>query len=343
MTNPQKLFDNSSPQKFFDPVPSGPYADSIEETAYQMAPRPGSGRDRLRTRSPRPDKDVTGRTYPMANRRGGWWRPLVATLVLVVGFILVSTVLQIGSMVLDKFVFSFEGMLVTPTGFAALNLGLASLIPLSMLIQRWLYGSARELHSVTGRFRWRLMAKAALIVVPAWALLSGFMLAFSERKAPTSIELVILVIVLVTTPLQAAGEEFGFRGLLNRAWAGTAPGVAGMVIGLVVSSAIFMLAHFAFQPFMLLYFFSFGAALAIVAWRTGGLEVPVLIHAVHNVMMFVAGTFMEGMGLDSLATRGEAPVGPEMLGMVGLCVLVAAATWVITALRPVPRTVPTQA
>ncbi len=312
-------------------------------TQYRTPEEPSSGVSDIRPRAM--DDDIVGTTYPVAVRRRGWWRPLVALLVVVVGFPLVNLTLSVGAWALDEaFPQLAGGRMVTPAAMLALNLSWGSCILISLGVQRLLYGPSRDLHSVMGRFRWSLLGRAAIIVVPVWLVVGVLNLVFVELEAPALVDWLLAAVVLLTTPLQATGEEYLFRGLLNRgfaSWSGRRRAV-GVVVGLVLSSALFMLAHFAFQPMMLLYYFTFGASLAVIAWRTGGIEVPALVHSVHNVVLMAAGTFMVGDGADGLATRGEVEVGLEMLPYIGLMVAAAAVTWIITKRRPVQRTVPAE-
>ena len=93
--------------------------------------------------------------------------------------------------------------------------------------------------------------------------------------------------MLLTTPLQAAGEEYGTRGLIMRA-AGSwvASPLPGLIIAALVPSVLFMLAHGAGDPWLNVYYFLFGVTMSILAWRTGGLEAGIVLHAVNNMLAF---------------------------------------------------------
>lgn len=290
--------------------------------------------------------DATGPSYPLALRvrplRSRWWRPLVAIIGIVVSYLVLNVALSLAALAFDNATGLTGGLVISPALYLSMNLSLAALIPISLLLHRWLYGPAAGLHSVLGRIRWSLVRTALLIAVPVWVIMNLTTVLAGEPRLPSTPEIALLVIVLLTTPLQAAGEEYAFRGLLNRAFANLTGRFsrAGVILGMVVSSLAFCLAHNAFQPLMLLYFFTFGVVLAVAAWRTGGLEVPTVIHVVHNVTAFIAGMFMAGNGVDALASRGTMEPGAEIVFMTIFMVAVAAAVWVITAIRPVRRTAP---
>ena len=80
------------------------------------------------------------------------------------------------------------------------------------------------------------------------------------------------MIVVLTTPLQAAGEEYGFRGYLLQAFGSlfaTARVDGGRVL---VSATLFALAH-GVQNFPLFFDrFMFGLIAGWLVIRTGGLE-----------------------------------------------------------------------
>lgn len=54
---------------------------------------------------------------------------------------------------------------------------------------------------------------------------------------------------------------------------------------MVVTAVLFTAYHRALDPFFAVDLLLFGAATALVTWRTGGLEVAVVMHAVGNMAM----------------------------------------------------------
>ena len=108
---------------------------------------------------------------------------------------------------------------MTPAIFVTNNLALAALLPLAYLGQRMLFGvKPGTISSVTGRFRWAWFRKLALIVVPVFAVYSAalFLLEPAELKIDGTAAL-MLAFVLLTTPFQAASEEYVARGGFQRA------------------------------------------------------------------------------------------------------------------------------
>jgi membrane protease YdiL (CAAX protease family) len=234
--------------------------------------------------------------------RNAWWKGVVAIVGFVIAYLIINTVVGLGAILFDVATgrstwesFSSGTPEFTPALFLATNIGNALCIPLAMLLQWWIWGQpVRWLHSVAGVIRWGLLGRTTAIVVPLWLVYMGVSaIAFPQASGITGPgnftgeSIALLIIMLVTTPLQAAGEEYGARGLIMRA-AGSwvASPVPGLVIATIVPSLVFMAAHGAGDPWLNVYYFLFGAAMSLLVWRTGGLEAACVVHAVNNMMAF---------------------------------------------------------
>ena len=120
----------------------------------------------------------------------------------------------------------------------------------------------------------------------------GFVLPSSSEVAtdePTlAAFLGLLVVILLTTPLQAAAEEVGFRGYLSQAVASwVARPVVGALLAGAVSAVLFALAHGLQDPWLFTDRLAFGLVASWLAWRTGGLEAPIALHIANNVVGLV--------------------------------------------------------
>ena len=148
----------------------------------------------------------------------------------------------------------------------------------------------------------------------------------------------LLVVVLLTTPLQSAAEEYVFRGYLSQAIAGwvRAP-VAGAVLAAVVTAALFSAAHGPTDVLTFLDRFAFGLAASAVVWLTGGLEASIVLHAVNNVLVFLlAGALGGGVaGEESSGATGLLELVITLGALTAYVLLVARSR---TALRPELRT-----
>jgi len=127
------------------------------------------------------------------------------------------------------------------------------------------------------------------------------------------------------TPLQAAGEEFFFRGWIMQnvgAWF-TRPTV-GLVASLIVSAVAFSAAHLSPDPWVLGTIACLAVASGLAAWRTGGLEAGIAMHAVNNVLTFFVVVIFGGWS--------QAFVGTQTSGTPMMLVLSAAVNGTALAL-----------
>jgi CAAX amino terminal protease family. len=216
------------------------------------------------------------------------------------------------------------GDFADPWGIVAAHLGLAAAIPLAfamvLLVHRFHPG---WLHSVQPGFRWRFAfasGLAALVVLGAVWLLSR--LGQVWQIAPEQPLWGFLLAILVTAPLQAAGEEYLFRGyllqalysaapnlnrpLLNSAAAGEGASRAGLWLargyqrwfGVIGSALLFAILHTQNQGLAgFLHPFAFGLLAGWLVLRTGGLEAGIAAHVINNLIAFgyaaLSGTMFE--------------------------------------------------
>jgi membrane protease YdiL (CAAX protease family) len=297
--------------------------------------------------SPMPQTEVAyHQTLRVPSAR--WWKGLVVIALFVVGYLLISLVIQAAAVSVDVATGRVDPsdllagrLTLTPLLLLSVNLTNALAIPLSGLLIWGFYGQpVRWMHSVVGYVRWGLFARTARLVLPIWL---GFLLIMALLDPPsggsfTAESVALLLIVLLTTPLQAAGEEYGARGLITRAagsW--SADPRISLAIGTVLSAGLFTVAHGAGDPWLIVFYFVFGVAMSVLVWRTGGLEVAVVVHTVHNLASFViAIAFAED--LSGALDRGPGSGGPGVLLLVLLVVGATALLWWWTGRQDLTRT-----
>lgn len=115
-----------------------------------------------------------------------------------------------------------ERVIGTPLGMVAVNLAWAATIP-GAIVAMAAFGkrAAGFASSVAGRWRWRAVGRAAILIVPIFAVYIGISLALDPAvEWQWSPNWGLVAAVLLTTPLQATGEEFTFRGLLPQLMGG---------------------------------------------------------------------------------------------------------------------------
>ncbi|WP_193104000.1 CPBP family intramembrane glutamic endopeptidase [Brachybacterium sp. FME24] len=262
-------------------------------------------------------------------------RGILAIALLLGGLLLISIVVVAAATALDGAIGTDGGPEYSPLIHAA---GLASvgfLIPWSMLIQRWLYGvKGPSLHSVISRFRFDVFGRAFVLILPTWIvyLAVSYSAPLPEGTTwPNTDVLWFILASLLLTPLQAAGEEYGYRGLVFRVAGGWARGPrAGLIVGILVSSAVFAVIHFSTDMWLNVWYFVFAIGTALIAWRTGGLEVAIVLHAGLNTLTFVIEAALR-QDFSVLADRASG-VG-DVLSILGPAIVVVLATvvvWMLT-------------
>jgi membrane protease YdiL (CAAX protease family) len=248
-----------------------------------------------------------------------WWRPLVAVLMAAVFFLGVSILVAIPLFIVLFATGAIDFLSPTATGDLTqlispdmarpwtLLFGLGSiilvlpLVPVALRIAGIRPTGVRVniLHSVLFRLRWRWLLVAFIPATVVWIVTFagqiGIGLALGDELLPFSTDvptyLVSVLIVLLLVPVQAATEEYLYRGVLLQSvgsWVRWAP------VTIVVSAVLFGLSH-AYDGWGILTVAVMGVGFAVVTIRTGGLEAGIAMHTLNNVAAFaVMGTGMFG-------------------------------------------------
>jgi membrane protease YdiL (CAAX protease family) len=253
---------------------------------------------------------VTELDYHRIHRGGrwggnGWWRGLVGLACLVALVLLVQVVVLVGltvvyfaqGLTMDQAEAKLTGDPVTPGFLLAVNLGWALAIPVVWLLQRTLHGLRPGwLASILPRIRWRWFAVClglALVALIATIVVSlvipeqaGDDMSGSLNDFTTTTRDYLLIVILLT-PLQAAGEEYVFRGYLTQAIGGffASPRLSA-VLAVGVPSLLFALAHGAQDAPIFFDRLAFGVVAGVLVILTGGLEAGIAMHVLNNWLAF---------------------------------------------------------
>lgn len=269
---------------------------------------------------------VTPTEYPQFWRAPGirWWRPVLAVVLTGIAFLavaLIATILTvvgegiIGGMDPEELYEVLEGGQVTPGLVLSNSIAIAVMVPVTLLIAKIVRQPSRFLHSVLGRFRWKWFLTCVGMAVIVLGVNFAADLAMTGWEA---LELQIrsytwwlLIGMMLVTPFQAAAEEYMLRGVLFRTVASwfRAPAVA-LGVGTLVNSGVFMLMHGASDMWLNLVYFTLGALLSWITWRTGGLEAAVAFHIVNNMLAFAIVPFQD---VADLFDRSAGTAGPIVL------------------------------
>jgi membrane protease YdiL (CAAX protease family) len=265
-----------------------------------------------------------------AHLRLSWWKPLVVVLVPPL-LLLIFQVL--GYQLAGVLEGSDDPMAatITPLKFLAVNLATIAAGVVAVLLLAWLAKAPwRALISSPRGFDPRrlvryLVSAAVLVAVgigvvalvapdsPGW-------IAFGVSGTTVA----MLALTLLTTPLQALGEELMFRSAALPAAASWVRAVRpALVTGLVVSSLGFAMLHGSTDPWLFGYYAFLSACTGLMAIVSGGIEAPVAFHVANNVIFTSVNTLMsdgEPFAIDRTSDTGDAAV--LILGAVNVAMLV---------------------
>ena len=267
-----------------------------------------------------------------------WWKPLLC-LMLVIALAFAMMCLAIVPVIIAGLISGAPDLVeyttrattdianLGPVGFIYLNLTLIVLIPASGLSIWIVHGiRPRFLSSVAGGIRWGWLLRCVAVLLPLWALYTALGVLVEPFTSPRPDHwIALLVIVLVMTPLQAAGEEYFFRGwIMQNVGAWFARPMVGLVASLIVSAVAFSTAHLSPDPWILGTIASLAVASGLAAWKTGGLEAGIAMHGVNNMLTFFVVVIFGGWS--------QAFVGTQTTGTLMMLVMAVAVNGIALAL-----------
>lgn len=265
-----------------------------------------------------------------AHLRMSWWKPLVVILVPPLAMVVLQVLLY-------QIVGVIEGSddpmsaTFTPLKFLAVNLSVGAAGALAILLLVWIAKVPwRSLLSFPRAFD----ARRLTYYLIGAALLVGAGIGVVALVAPdapgwtafgvTSTTIGMLVIVVLSTPLQAAGEELMFRSAVLPAAASWVRAVRpALVVGLVVSGLGFAVVHGSADPWLFGYYTVIGISTGLMAIISRGIEAPVAFHVANNVLFTTVNTLMadgEAFAIDRSTDSGDAAL--LILGAVNIAMVV---------------------
>ena len=271
-------------------------------------------------------------------RRPRWWRPLLVALLGIALYVAMTLLLIMPFAVLAVFVpeigAAFQGLTTGPSlldmndpvTFVVTMMSIILLLPALLISSRIVAGRGLGLlSSVDGRLRWGWLLRALGVAAVVFALAMAIQVALSAIAGADVVvaegafrpwPMLLLVILLV--PIQAATEEYVFRGFLMQAIGSR---LRHPAFAILLPLPLFVFGHL-YDVWGLLSVAAFALAAGWVTWRTGGLEAAIALHIVNNVGVFV----LAALGLADANSSGGGPVD-VVLSVIQLGASVAALEW----------------
>ncbi|MES2094806.1 MAG: type II CAAX endopeptidase family protein [Actinomycetota bacterium] len=250
-----------------------------------------------------------------------WWKPLVTGLI-ALGIFIGFTIVLVGLLLASTVAFPELRPVITKlitTGMIdnslppvlAFSLSSIAVILPSIWLARRITGPRPVglLSSIAGRLRWRWMSRLVVPVVIAYGastLFSALVLPWLRGEPIPSATVssttgITVLVALLLVPFQATAEEFLFRGYLAQTIGGW---LKHPLFAILLPVPLFAIGH-QYDVWGLIDVSVFAVVAGWLAWRTGGLEAPIIAHVVNNIVIFVIGAFglvdvnsKTGSGLD---------------------------------------------
>ena len=293
--------------------------------------------------------------------RHRWWRPVLGTFSLTAAAFITILVVFVAWMVGH---FAVTGELPEPTEDGTQLVGgpledlslqlvmLGVLIPLVPLAV-WIF-SRRPMGtvvSVLGRMRWRWLGACALAALAyvAVSLVTGMIVTAVFTDEPVlggewvgwRAFLGPALVILLLVPFQSTAEEFVFRGWVLQAIGGCTlrrpdgtyrnafTAVLGRVFGtpwpaIAISSALFVAGH-GYRTWAMVDIFIWAMVCGWLAVKTGGLEAPIALHVLNNLLAF--GLTAAAGELEDSLQQGAAPWYYLLSDLPPLFVFAAIVLW----------------
>ncbi|MEU2538287.1 CPBP family intramembrane glutamic endopeptidase [Streptomyces iakyrus] len=323
--------------------PTGPTPYPAGPTPYPTAPPPYPTA---------PPTDPTGHPYHRLDRTTGrhrWWRPLTGTVLLAFAYVVILLVLLALSYGLGTALGAPElpdgGADLGPLGNTAMDLvSIAIALPLVLLATLW---PARRpvgtVTSVTGRLRTGWLGRCLLAGLLPILLLTVTAFLLPDDSGDTGAWvgwrsfLTALAVLAVLVPLQAAAEEYVFRGWLLQA-AGAF--VRSPWFAVIPQAVLFAAAHGWGTRWGFLGLLVNGLVAGLLTIRTGGLEAAIALHVLNNLLAFGASAAVVD-GLSSDETAADAPWSLALTAIVTDLLYAAIVLWFARRHKPQRLSVPT--
>ena len=247
-------------------------------------------------------------TFPRVFVTYAWFKPLLVALLTAVftlmisGIMLLIGLLWLGDPALmgkamsnsSPYYYSGPGLLVAVGG-------VAGMLPALALAERIVRGRPFSSYSSSrGGWNWAAFVKCfvlAAIVFGAEVVAMAFGMPDAGADGINKFTIIGAVICIVVVPLQAAAEEYIYRGLLMQS-IGSWTKLPALAV--VLSAIIFGISHGNYDVLGITATGIAGLGFAFLAWYSRGLEASSAAHAANNLSVFI----FSGLGLGSGGSGG---------------------------------------
>jgi uncharacterized protein len=268
--------------------------------------------------------------------RMAWWKSVIV-------IIAIPLTLLLTQVIIFQVVVAVEGPAdpnrpsLTPLSIAAAGTSTAvTALLMTMLVAAMAKVSWRAVFRHTRKFDWRrvgiyLLGSAVLVILSLGAtiLIAPQSLGWGSF-AVGGTTIAIILVTFVATPLQSAGEEIAFRGVLIPAAGSWFRNVRlAVVFGILVSGIFFAAVHVTLDPWLLAYLMVLSACTAVMGLISGGLEAAMAFHVANNVIAGIVNSLFTGGESTTLDRSVGAGPGANLIILMVMNVSVVVLVWLI--------------
>lgn len=235
-----------------------------------------------------------------------WHKPLLTIIVTIIIYVILNTVVTAifagiyGDTFITNLSDTYEAMnmadATTIYGFLVLILFIPSIYIASKIVKDRPFSSYA---SSRGGWDWKLYLKCLVIPIAIYVVMTLISVAVQgQAHGVNRLTPLVAVVFIVLICIQSIAEEFLFRGIIMQtigSWINI-PAVA-----IIITSALFAALH-PYNTIGVVTTFIVGVMLAVVAWKTNGLEAGSAIHSINNITSFMLGF----SGIQQIATNATA-------------------------------------
>ncbi len=140
----------------------------------------------------------------------------------------------------------------------------------------------------------------------------------------------IILVTLVATPLQSAGEEIAFRGaLIPAAGSWFRNTRLAIAFAILVSGVLFAVVHVTLDPWLVSYLIVLSACTTVMGLISGGLEAAIALHVSNNVIAGILNALFTGGESTTLDRSVGAGPGANLIILMVMNVAAVAMVWFV--------------
>lgn len=278
--------------------------------------------------------------HTLKGRRNAWYKPLLALLLMVIFYITVATLLAIpyvfyilstGTVTPEQITPEFITNLSQWSNFVYIMGSIIIFIPCTFLVNFIVYGQRPgTLSSVAGRLRKNLLFGYLVLAAAVVGVFNVGIPLLAGNSFPitlTSEALLMVVLIIIMVPFQAAAEEYVFRGWITQVVGSCSRSpIYGMLMAAVISIPFFTALHGATDPMVVTYLASFATISLYLVYKTGGLEASIGLHIMNNIcsllVSVLSGAADTALANTSTLTLPQLVVGDMMLVVYTIVALI---------------------